>query len=119
MITVLLVKSDTAPWLLVSVATAGNVLGSCVNWGLGRYIEHFKKRSWFPVKERALTKAQDVYARYGRWSLLLSWVPFIGDPITVMAGVMRAPLPVFIGLVLLAKAGRYTLIALLVQQAAG
>lgn len=102
-----LIKTEHAPWLLVFVATAGNVLGSTVNWGLGRYIEHFKDKKWFPATPAQLAKAQAHYHRWGKWSLLLSWVPLLGDPITVMAGVMREKLPVFMALVLIAKAGRY------------
>ena len=106
-----LIKTDHAPWLLVAIATAGNVLGSTVNWALGRYIEHFKDRQWFPASPKALEKAQLHYQRWGKWSLLLSWVPLIGDPITVIAGVMREKLWVFMALVLLAKGGRYIVVA--------
>lgn len=106
----MLIKTEHAPWLLVAVASAGNVLGACVNWALGRYIEHFKDRKWFPASPKTLEKAQSYYQRYGRWSLLLSWVPLIGDPITVMAGVMRERLPVFVLLVLIAKGGRYIVV---------
>ncbi|TIV75180.1 MAG: DedA family protein, partial [Mesorhizobium sp.] len=49
--------------------------------------------------------------RYGRWSLLLSWAPLIGDPLTVMAGVLREPLWSFIAIVTVAKAGRYLAVA--------
>lgn len=106
----LLIKTEHAPWLLVAVATVGNVLGSCVNWALGRYIEHFKDRAWFPASPQALEKAQAYYHRYGKWSLLLSWVPLIGDPITVMAGVMREKLSAFVLFVLIAKCGRYIVV---------
>jgi membrane protein YqaA with SNARE-associated domain len=94
-------------WALIIVASAGNILGSVANWWLGIYIEHFKNKKWFPVKDQDLNKAQHWYSKYGRWSLLLSWVPFIGDPITVAAGVMKERLAVFIGLVSVAKIGRY------------
>lgn len=107
----LLMKTDHAPWILVAVATAGNVLGSSVNWSLGRYIEHFKDRAWFPASPKTLERAQAYYHRYGKWSLLLSWVPLIGDPITVMAGVMRERLWVFVLFVLMAKGGRYFVVA--------
>lgn len=93
--------------LLVTAASLGNVLGSLVNWGLGRGIEHYRDRRWFPASARQLTRARAWYARYGRWSLLASWVPIIGDPITVVAGVLREPLTTFLLLVTLAKAGRY------------
>lgn len=98
---------DHVPLILVTVASVGNVLGSLVNYGLGRFIEHFRARRWFPVSESTLTKAQGWYARYGRWSLLLSWVPVIGDPLTLAAGVMREKIWVFTALVTVAKTGRY------------
>lgn len=92
---------------LLAVATFGNVLGSALNWILGRSIERFRHKRWFPVRENQLEKAQQFYLRYGRWSLLLSWVPIIGDPLTVVAGVMREPFWSFLLLVTLAKGVRY------------
>lgn len=97
--------------LLVVVASLGNVLGSVVNWGLGLGIERFRDCRWFPVGTDSLEKAQRWYGRYGRWSLLLSWAPVIGDPLTVAAGIMREPLPTFLLLVTLAKVGRYLVLA--------
>lgn len=92
---------------LLAVATVGNVLGSALNWLLGRSVERFRHKRWFPVSESKLEKAQQSYLRYGRWSLLLSWVPIIGDPLTVVAGVMREPLWSFLLIVTLAKGVRY------------
>jgi membrane protein YqaA with SNARE-associated domain len=94
-------------WLLIGLASIGNILGSVVNWFLGRSLAHFEGRRWFPVKRDQLAKAEGWYHRYGRWTLLLSWTPIIGDPLTIVAGVMRERLPVFILLVALAKTGRY------------
>lgn len=107
----LLLLDEHPAWALLTVATAGNVLGSAVNWGLGRYIERWRNKPWFPVNRDKLERAQHTYRRYGRWSLLLSWVPFIGDPITVIAGVMREPLWSFVLIVLVAKAARYLVLA--------
>lgn len=98
-------------WILIAVASVGNVLGSAINWLLGRGIERFRDRKWFPVKQAALERAQGWYQRYGKWSLLLSWAPIIGDPLTVVAGVLREPFPVFLALVTVAKVGRYLLLA--------
>lgn len=110
-----LIAKEIAPAaLLVLVATLGNVLGSCVNWGLGIYIESFRSRSWFPFKQAHIDKAQVFYRRFGRWSLLASWLPIIGDPLTLIAGVMRERLSVFILLVTLAKFTRYCVIAFVV-----
>ena len=102
--------------LLLTVATVGNVLGSAVNWALGRGIEKFRDRRWFPADAAALERAQSWYQRYGRWSLLLSWAPFVGDPLTIMAGVLREPFWSFLVLVTIAKLARYLVLASIVLQ---
>jgi membrane protein YqaA with SNARE-associated domain len=94
-------------WLLVLAASFGNILGSCVNWYLGRFIARFEGRRWLPVSKEQVAKAEGWYHRYGRWTLLLSWMPIIGDPLTIVAGVLREPFPVFLALVAVAKIGRY------------
>jgi membrane protein YqaA with SNARE-associated domain len=94
-------------WLLILVASVANILGSIVNWFLGRFITRFEDRRWFPVKRNQMARAEAWYRRYGRWTLLLSWVPIIGDPLTIVAGLLREPLRVFIPLVAVAKTGRY------------
>lgn len=99
-------------WSLLAVATLGNVLGSLLNWWLGRGIERFRDRRWFPVSPQHLEKARAHYQRYGHWSLLLSWLPVIGDPLTLVAGVMREPLGRFLLIVTLAKGARYGVLAL-------
>jgi membrane protein YqaA with SNARE-associated domain len=98
-------------WLLVLAASVGNVLGSCMNWFLGRFIAHFEDRPWFPIKRETVTRAEGWYHRYGRWSLLMSWAPIVGDPLTIVAGVMREPFPVFLALVTVAKTARYIAVA--------
>lgn len=106
-----LLVAGYVPWLLVVVASVGNVLGSTVNWFLGRELTRFSDRRWFPVKPAALARAQAWYGRYGKWTLLLSWMPIIGDPLTLAAGVMREPLRVFLVLVAVAKTARYAVLA--------
>ena len=107
----LLLSDLYSPWLLVTVASVGNVLGSVVNWALGRGIERFRDRSWFPASGAGLERARRWYRRFGKWTLLLSWVPILGDPLTVVAGVLREPFPVFLLLVAIAKTGRYLALA--------
>lgn len=108
----LLLNGQYGLWLLLAVATLGNVLGSLVNWWLGRGIERFKERRWFPVSPANLERARRHYQRYGHWSLLLSWLPVVGDPLTLVAGVMREPLGRFLLIVTLAKGARYGVLAL-------
>lgn len=97
--------------VLVAVATAGNVLGSTVNWVLGRYLLHFRDRRWFPVTPTMLDRATGWYARWGVWSLLLAWMPIVGDPLTLVAGILRVDLRLFLPLVTLGKAARYAALA--------
>lgn len=108
----LMVLGKQSPILLVTVATIGNVLGSVTNWMLGRWIERYRHRPWFPVGEKHLDRATGWYRRWGRWSLLFSWAPIGGDALTMAAGVLREPFWSFLLLVTIAKAGRYIVLAL-------
>jgi membrane protein YqaA with SNARE-associated domain len=110
----LLATGSYAPAALILVAGIGNVLGSVVNWLLGRGVERFRGARWFPVSARNLDRAKDWYGKYGWWSLLLSWVPIIGDPLTVAAGIMREPFTRFLLVVSIAKFGRYIALAAVV-----
>ncbi|SDT07761.1 DedA family protein [Pseudomonas fuscovaginae UPB0736] len=109
----LLWAKQHSAFALLCVATAGNVAGSLVNWVLGRYLEHWRDKAWFPVSDKQLARVQNTYHRYGRWSLLLSWVPVIGDPLTVVAGLMREPWWSFLAIVTVAKAARYGVLYLM------
>lgn len=95
------------PWVLVPVATAGNLAGSVLNWWLGRAALRFQDRRWFPVHRDTLARAQAWFRRWGYPSLLLAWVPGVGDAFTVAAGAMRVPLLAFLALVGVAKGARY------------
>ena len=103
----LFLQNAHSAYLLICIASLGNLLGSCINWYLGFYLERYKNRRWFPASSRQLEKAQCFYQRYGFWSLLLSWVPIIGDPITLIAGLMKERFWRFLLLVAIAKTGRY------------
>lgn len=105
-----LLLTGYAPVSVLTVASLGNISGAVLNWLLGRGIARFRTKSWFPVSAAALDRAETWYRRYGKWSLLMSWVPIVGDPLTVMAGVLREPLGVFLVLVSIGKVGRYLVI---------
>jgi membrane protein YqaA with SNARE-associated domain len=99
----------------VIVATLGNTLGSVVNWGMGLFAARFRHHRRFPLTPEQYKRYSAAYAKWGVWSLLLSWTPVIGDPLTVVAGVMRTPLWIFLPLVTLAKGVRYLVVAGVVQ----
>ncbi|TVQ52677.1 MAG: DedA family protein [Rhodobacteraceae bacterium] len=104
---VALIYAETAPvWQIMVVACVANTLGSVVNWWMGRFLEYYRHFRWFPIKESALARAQVWWARWGVWSLLLSWAPG-GGWITVISGVMRTPFWLFTVLVAIAKTARY------------
>lgn len=103
-------------WLLLAVASAGNVLGALINWALGRYAARFAQRRWFPASPAQMERAAAWYQRWGYFSLLGSWLPIVGDPITVAAGLLREPLWRFILLVTFAKVGRYVAVAAVTLQ---
>jgi membrane protein YqaA with SNARE-associated domain len=102
-------------WLLLVVASAANVAGSCVNWSIGRFAATLRGTRWLP-EGRTLARAERWFRRWGKWSLLLSWVPVVGDPLTVAAGLLRVPFPVFVAIVAVAKTARYAAIMLLARQ---
>lgn len=107
----LLYLDPSAVYGLVLAASIGNILGSQINWWLGRQLQRWQGRRWFPFKPIQLNRAQKWYQRYGHWSLLFSWVPIIGDPLTLVAGVLREPFWRFTLLVSIAKISRYSLLA--------
>ena len=97
--------------LLVAVATAGNVLGSAVNWLLGRWAMRLRDRPWFPVDPRRFARAEAWFGRWGKWTLLLAWLPVVGDPLTLVAGALGVRWWPFLVLVTIGKAARYALVA--------
>jgi membrane protein YqaA with SNARE-associated domain len=101
---------DGNPVLLWLAATVGNTLGAAINWVFGSYLTHFETRAWFPFKPEKLHRAQRWFQRYGVWSLLLAWLPVVGDPLTFVAGVMRVHLGLFLLLTAIGKGLRYLVV---------
>lgn len=99
--------------VLLVVASVGNILGSCLNWWMGWGLASQQYKRWFPIRPSDLERGEIWFARYGNWALLLSWVPIIGDPITLVAGVLRMPFLPFLALVAIAKTARYVVLLLI------
>lgn len=102
-----LLRQGGDPLFLLGVATVGNTLGSVVNWCLGLCLLRFQNRRWFYFSPAQIARAQAWFQRYGVWTLLLAWLPVGGDPLTLVAGIMKVRLGIFLVLVALGKGLRY------------
>ena len=106
----LIATSNYDNLLLLIVASFGNVLGSVVNWVLGYYSRNLTIKKWFSFKEAQIERSSKWFSKFGKWSLLFAWVPIIGDPLTLFAGLLRVRFLDFIILVAIGKVSRYLLI---------
>ena len=96
--------------LLLIAASLGNILGSVVNWLIGFYSRNFSSKKWFPFNKMQITRSSKWFEKFGKWSLLFAWVPILGDPLTLIAGLLRVKFLDFIILVAIGKVSRYLII---------
>ncbi|MDB9936995.1 DedA family protein [Candidatus Pelagibacter sp.] len=106
----LIATSNYDNLLLLIVASFGNVLGSVVNWVLGFYSRNLTTKKWFPFKNKQIKNSSKWFSKFGKWSLLFAWVPVIGDPLTLAAGLLRVKFIEFVTLVTIGKFSRYFII---------
>nr|WP_238701790.1 YqaA family protein [Mariprofundus erugo] len=97
---------------LVLVATAGNVAGSLMTYGMGRLGNEALHKKWLRMSGEQVARAERWFALYGKPALLFAWLPIVGDPLCLVAGLLRCAVPVFLLLVTLGKFARYALLAL-------
>ena len=109
-LTAMYLSNSFETYFLLIFASIGNILGSITNWYLGKKITIFQDRKWFPVSPNQLDRSQKYFQKYGLWSLLLAWVPIIGDPLTLLAGVLKVRFSLFLILVSISKISRYLFI---------
>ena len=102
-------------FLLWLIATSGNVLGSCINYAIGFWASDYVSNKY--QNARSWQQGQQLYNRYGVWSLLLAWLPIIGDPLTLLAGLANTNFKLFLLLVTLGKGTRYAVLIALTQLA--
>jgi membrane protein YqaA with SNARE-associated domain len=110
----LIATSDYDNLLLLTVASFGNILGSLVNWALGSYSRNLTTKKWFPFKETQIERSSKWFGKFGKWSLLFAWVPVVGDPLTLVAGILRVKFIDFIILVAIGKVSRYIFVLYLI-----
>ena len=106
----LIATSNYDNLLLLIVASLGNILGSVVNWILGFYSKNLTSKRWFPFKDEQIKRSSNWFNRFGKWSLLFAWLPIIGDPLTLAAGLLRVKFIEFLILVSIGKVSRYFII---------
>ena len=100
-------------YLLLFFATFGNSLGSVVNYFLGLKGEEYLINKKL-LNEKYILKAKIYFDKYGAWSILFSWLPIIGDPITFVAGILKYDFKKFLILVIVAKFSRYLFLVLVI-----
>ena len=100
-------------FLLLLFVTLGNSLGSVVNYFLGLKGEEYLINKKL-LNEKYILKAKSYFDKYGAWSILFSWLPIIGDPITFVAGVLKYDFKKFLILVIIAKFSRYLFLVLVI-----
>ena len=110
----LIATSNYDNLLLLIVASFGNVLGSIINWILGFYSRNLTIKKWVPFKGKQIENSSRWFNKFGKWSLLFAWVPIIGDPLTLVAGLLRVKFIEFLILVTIGKVSRYFLIYYLI-----
>lgn len=109
-LTTMYLSNSFETYFLLIFASIGNIMGSITNWYLGKKITLFQNRKWFPVSREQLERSRQYFQKYGLWSLLLAWVPIIGDPLTLLAGVLKVRFGIFFVLVSISKIFRYVFI---------
>lgn len=111
-----LLLNGLSPITLVVIATTGNVLGSLTNYALGYWASLVAVKKWLRMSEEDFVRAEQRFVKYGLFSLCFAWVPIVGDPLTVIAGVLRVRLQWFLILVTTGKLLRYVAISYMVLQ---
>jgi len=107
-----LLMNNHDPVFSITVATAGNVLGSLVNYALGFWGSFLIMEKLLRLSKANIARSEQRFKKYGVFSLLFAWVPVIGDPLTVAAGVLKTNIYLFLGLVTAGKLFRYIIVGM-------
>lgn len=116
---VVLLLQGTDPAAAVTTATVGNWLGAVTTWAIGVWGGPYLIRRVLRVSPANEAQAERFYNRYGSWSLLLSWLPVIGDPLCLVGGLLRVGFLRFSLLVFTGKLARYAVVAWITLRASG
>lgn len=115
---VALLLGGNDPLRVVLVASLGNSLGAGTNYLIGRLGSDWLSNNLLRIDRARQAQAERWFTRYGSWSLLMSWLPVVGDPLCLVSGMLKTPLLRFGLLVTTGKTLRYLILALLTLQSA-
>jgi len=104
---------------LVITATLGNSLGACTTYAVGLWGSALLIDRGLHLDRQRVIQAMTLYRKYGSWSLLFSWLPIIGDPLCLAAGLLKFRFPLFAALIVLGKLGRYVAVAVITRASLG
>jgi len=109
---IFLLLNNHDPVFSIAVATSGNVLGSVTNYALGFWGSFLIMKRLLRLSQTQIARSEQRFKKYGVFSLLLAWVPIIGDPLTVAAGILKINIYLFLILVTAGKLFRYIIIGI-------
>ncbi|MFO7665103.1 MAG: YqaA family protein, partial [Desulfobacterales bacterium] len=112
---VFLLLNNHDPFISITVATAGNVLGSVSNYAIGFWGSFLIMEKLLRLSQEEIARSEQRFKKYGVFSLFFAWVPVIGDPLTVAAGILKINIYVFLSLVTAGKLFRYIMIGISVS----
>ena len=100
------IKEGYNVYLLLLFATAGNSLGSVINYYMGLKGEEYLVSKKI-LKEKQIVFYKSYFDKYGFVLILFSWLPIVGDTFTFIAGILKFDLKFFLVLVIISKFSRY------------
>jgi membrane protein YqaA with SNARE-associated domain len=105
-----LMATGLDPWILMVYGTIGNVLGSIVNYGVGRLGKMEWIEKYLHVKKKRLEKTRRFMAGRGAWMGFFAFLPVLGSAITIALGLMRANIVITFIAITLGKIFRYIIL---------
>lgn len=116
---IVMILQRVSPPEVVLTASLGNFLGACITYLIGIWGSEFFIRKILRIDDKQLARAGTFYRKYGTWSLLFSWLPVLGDPLCLIAGIFKTSFIRFAMLVFVGKFGRYATLAFLILKGIG
>jgi membrane protein YqaA with SNARE-associated domain len=105
-----LMATGLDPWQLMIYGTIGNVLGSVVNYAIGRMGKMEWIEKYLHVKKKDLDRAHRFLAGHGAWMGFFAFLPVLGSAITIALGLMRSNVIITFIAITIGKIFRYVIL---------